>query len=211
VFSGIVEDLGTVREIASREDGALLTVAANALPVARVKIGDSIAVNGCCLTVIGKHGRALSMELSAETLRRTVLGRLEPGERVNLERALKLDSMLNGHLVSGHVDGIACIVAVEQEGDSHLMTFEVPVELSRYLVEKGSAAVDGISLTVFAINGARFSCAVIPHTMKATTLGLKSVGCTVNFEADLLGKYVEKLLAGRLSETANHEASVLAR
>ncbi len=211
MFSGIVEDLGTVRSVAPCEKGAVLTVEPSAIPPARVKIGDSIAVNGCCLTVTGKQGRTLSMELSAETLRCTVLGELKAGARVNLERALKLVSLLNGHLVSGHVDGIGRIVAIEQEGDSRLVTFEAPAGLSRYLVEKGSAAVDGVSLTVFAVDGPRFRCALIPHTMKLTTLGLKSVGSTVNIEADLLGKYVERLLADRLSEMTNHEPCAPAR
>jgi riboflavin synthase len=161
--------------------------------------------------VTAKRGRTLSMELSAETLRRTVLGELGPGARVNLERALTPTSLLNGHLVSGHVDGIARIVALEQEGDSRLMTFEAPASLSRYLVEKGSAAIDGVSLTVFAVEGARFRCALIPYTMKLTTLGLKSVGAAVNIEADLLGKYVERLLASRLGGTTIYEPCAPAR
>jgi riboflavin synthase len=211
VFSGIVEDLGTVLDLTPSEKGALLTVGVGALPLDRVNIGDSIAVNGCCLTVTGKSASVLSMELSAETLRRTVLGELQRGERVNLERALTMGSLLNGHLVSGHVDAVGRIIGVEREGEARLISFEAPAELSRYLVEKGSAAVDGVSLTVFAVDGARFKCALIPHTLKVTTLGLKSLGSTVNIEADLLGKYVEKLLAERVGGMTNHERSAPAR
>ncbi len=194
MFSGIIEDLGTVQAVSGTDEGALLTVR-TALPTTRIKIGDSIAVNGTCLTVIKKERGTLAMEVSAETLRRTVLGTLGPNSRVNLERPLTLEKLINGHLVAGHVDGVGRILAIKPEGDSRLYTFEAPASEARYLVEKGSIAVDGISLTVFNISGARFECSLIPHTLKVTTLGYKGVGEQVNIESDLLGKYVAKLLA----------------
>ena len=209
MFTGIIEDLGTVEGIKRTNKGALLSFA-TALPLGRISIGDSIAVNGACLTVIKKrrgNGRGtIAMDVSAETLRRTTLGGLAVGDRVNLERCLTLDKLLGGHLVSGHVDGVGKIVAIEPEGDSKLYTFEVAPAQVRYLVEKGSVAIDGVSLTVFAITGRRFSVALIPHTLKLTTLGRKGAGAAVNVESDMLVKYVERILAGR-GNGAAHKAS----
>jgi riboflavin synthase len=209
VFTGIIEDLGTVERIKRADKGALLSFA-TAMPLSRISIGDSIAVNGACLTVVKKRRDnrrgVIAMDVSAETLRLTTLGALAVGDRVNLERCLTLDKLLGGHLVSGHVDGIGKIVAITPEGDSKLYTFEVAPAQARYLVEKGSVAIDGISLTVFAIRGRRFSVALIPHTLKLTTLGRKRRGATVNVESDMLVKYVERILGGR-SNGAALEAS----
>jgi riboflavin synthase len=196
MFSGIIEDLGTLKSLKPTQKGALIAVS-TALPTARIKIGDSIAVNGACLTVISKSRGAVSMEVSAETLRRTALGELKPGDPLNLERSLTLDTLLNGHLVSGHVDGLGKVVSIKPEGDSRLFTFEVQPSEARYLVEKGSVAVDGISLTVFGLRGRRFSCALIPHTLKVTTLGRKQPGSPVNIESDLLAKYIERFVTQR--------------
>ena len=170
---------------------------ATRLPVARIKIGDSIAVNGACLTVIAKRADAISMDVSAETFRRTALGELKTGDRVNLERCLTLGTLLNGHLVSGHVDGVGRIVSIEPEGDSFLYTFEAAPSEVRYMIEKGSAAIDGISLTVFGIRGRRFNVEIVPHTARMTTLGVKRPGAKVNIENDMLGKYIEKFIAAR--------------
>jgi len=209
LFTGIIEDLGTVEEIKRTNKGARLSFATG-LPLGRISIGDSIAVNGACLTVIKKRRvnrrGTIAMDVSAETLRRTTLDGLAVGDRVNLERCLTLDKLLGGHLVSGHVDGVGKIVAIASEGDSKLYTFEVGPEQVRYLVEKGSVAIDGVSLTVFAITGRRFSVALIPHTLKLTTLGRKGAGATVNVESDMLVKYVERILAGRGNGPA-HKAS----
>jgi riboflavin synthase len=194
LFTGIIEDLGTVEEVRRTPKGALLRLG-TALPVAPIAIGDSIAVNGACLTVIAKRRGSIAMDVSAETLRRTALGALEAGERVNLERCLTLDKLLGGHLISGHVDGVGKIVSITPEGDSRLYIFELPKGLDRYLVEKGSVAIDGVSLTVFAIRGRRFGVALIPHTLKLTTLGRKGAGAAVNVESDMLVKYVERILA----------------
>ena len=193
MFSGIVEDLGKVESLKPTEKGALITVGTG-LPSAKIKIGDSIAVSGACLTVVAKTRGTLSMDISAETLRRTTLGQLKPGDPLNLERSLSLNTLLNGHLVSGHVDGLGKIVSIEPEGDSRLFTFKVKPEQARYLVEKGSVAVDGISLTVFNVRRRRFSCALIPHTLKVTTLGTKQPGAAVNIESDMMAKYIEKFV-----------------
>jgi riboflavin synthase len=213
LFTGIIEDLGTLAGIRRTDKGALLSFG-TALPLKHISIGDSIAVNGACLTVVKKRraGRRgtiagiIAMDVSAETLRRTTLGTLAVRDRVNLERCLTLDKLLGGHLVSGHVDGVGRIVAITREGDSKLYTFEVPPPQARYLVEKGSVAIDGVSLTVFAIKGRRFSVALIPHTLKFTTLGHKGPGAAVNVESDMLVKYVERILAGR-SNGGEHKAA----
>jgi riboflavin synthase len=202
LFTGVIEDLGRVDSIRHSDKGALLTLGTS-LPLSRTRIGDSIAVNGVCLTVIAKGCGTIAMEVGAETLRRSVLGDLKPGDPVNLERCLTLSKPINGHLVAGHVDGVGRIVAIEPEGDSRLYTFEVSANEARYLVEKGSVAVDGVSLTAFAIRGSRFSCSLIPHTLKVTTLGTKGAGSAVNIESDMLVKYVEKIMADRhLSDAA---------
>ncbi|MBV8774683.1 MAG: riboflavin synthase [Deltaproteobacteria bacterium] len=193
MFTGIIEDLGTVDRIKHSSDGAVISVR-TALPMAKIAIGESIAVSGCCLTVVRKARGVLAMDISAETLRRTILGDIKPGDRVNLERCLTVNKLLGGHLVSGHVDGIGRIVSITPEGDSRLYTFEVGPDQSRYLVEKGSVALDGVSLTVFGIRGPRFKVALIPHTLKMTTLGYKDVGSTLNVESDMLVKYVEQIL-----------------
>jgi riboflavin synthase len=193
LFTGIIEDLGTVQQVAHSNDGAVITVR-TALPLARITLGESIAVSGCCLTVVRKSRGSIAMDVSAETLRRTILGELKPGDRVNLERCLTLNKLLGGHLVSGHVDSVGRIVSIKPEGDSRLYTFEVGANESRYLVEKGSVALDGISLTVFGIRGGRFKVALIPHTLKMTTLGYKQAGSTLNVESDMLVKYVERIL-----------------
>jgi len=193
LFTGIIEDLATVDQIKRSSVGAVVSIH-TALPTARISIGDSIAVSGCCLTVVRKARGSLSMDVSAETLRRTILGELKPGDRVNMERCLTLNKLLGGHLVSGHVDGIGRIVSIKPEGDSLLYTFEVGSSQSRYLVEKGSVALDGVSLTVFGIRGNRFNVALIPHTLKVTTLGYKPVGSRLNVESDMLVKYIERIL-----------------
>jgi riboflavin synthase len=201
LFTGIIEDLGSVQTIKHSDKGAVITIR-TALPVARVAIGESIAVSGCCLTVVRKSRGAIAMDVSAETLRRTTLGALQPGDRVNLERCLTLDKLIGGHLVSGHVDGAGRIVSIAPEGDSRLYTFEVGANEARYLIEKGSVAIDGISLTVFGVRARRFKVALIPHTLKMTTLGQKQAGAAVNVESDMLVKYVDRVVAERLGNRA---------
>jgi riboflavin synthase len=196
MYTGIIEDLGTVTGVRHTGQGAVLELK-TALTTSKMKIGDSISVNGACLTVVSKGRGRLRLDVSAETLRRTVLGELNPGERVNLERCLTLAQRINGHLVAGHVDGVGRIVSIKPEGDSKLFTFEVPANEARYLVEKGSVAIDGISLTTFGVRGRRFNCALIPHTLKVTTLGTRRPGDKVNIESDMMVKYVERMLEER--------------
>ncbi|MHB8382786.1 MAG: riboflavin synthase [Candidatus Binataceae bacterium] len=196
MFTGIIEDLGFVESQRLSHEGAVLALK-TALPTAKMKIGDSIAVSGACMTVVAKSRGKFSVDVSAESLRRTTLGALKAGDRVNLERCLTLDKLISGHLVAGHVDGLARIVSIKPEGDSRLYTFEAPAADTRYLIEKGSVTIDGISLTCFGIRGRRFSVELIPHTLKVTTLGYKKAGGAVNFESDMMAKYVEKILAAR--------------
>ena len=202
MFTGIIEDLGTIAAIKRSAQGAVITLR-TALPLAKIGLGDSIAINGACMTVTSKARGTISMDVSEESLRRTVLGEFEAGSRVNLERCLTLDKLIGGHLVSGHVDGVGRIVAIEPEGDSRLYTFEIPAAQTRYLVEKGSVTLDGISLTVFNIRNRRFTVALIPHTLKMTTLGFKRPGDRVNVESDMLVKYVERILGDSFGDRLN--------
>jgi riboflavin synthase len=193
MFTGIVEERGVVESISP----ASLRVGATAV-TAGAAIGDSIAVNGVCLTVVERSADHLAFDVSEETVRRTSFSRLTAGDAVNLERPVTLMSRLGGHLVQGHVDGVGEIVGFDRSTDGGArMTVAPPDELRRYLVEKGSVTVDGISLTVAAIDDATFSVALIPHTLEATTLGTAGLGHRVNLEVDVIARYVESLLEGR--------------
>ena len=196
MFSGIIEDLGAVSSVKRSDKGVILTIRTR-IPLGRIKVGHSIAVSGVCLTVTARGRGTITMDVSAETLRCSVLGRLKPGDPVNLERCLTLGTLVGGHLVAGHVDDVGRIVSIRPEGDSRLYTFEASRKDARYLVEKGSVAVDGVSLTVFGIRRRNFTCALIPYTLKMTTLGVKGPGTAVNIECDMLGKYVEKFMTER--------------
>ncbi|HKB71281.1 MAG TPA: riboflavin synthase [Thermoanaerobaculia bacterium] len=192
MFSGIVSATGRVDRIDVSPAGARLAVRPPAR-FGRFRRGESISVSGVCLTALA--GSALfRADLSPETLRKTTLGELRNGDAVNLERAVRLADRLSGHLVSGHVDGIARVVSVEPEGDSWIFRFAVPRALGRYVIEKGSVALDGISLTAIGVRGGRFSVAVIPHTFRATTLRGRRPGSRLNFEADMIARWVESLL-----------------
>lgn len=195
MFTGLIEDLGTVRELPKGAEGVRLTVGTQ-IPMGELVLGESIAVNGICLTVAAFGQGAFVADVSPETLGRTNLGDLSVGAVVNLERALRLSDRLGGHLVSGHVDGVATLAGRRRQGNSLCLTFRFPAHLGRYLVEKGSVALDGISLTVTEVSDEAFSVAVIPHTLERTTLHRKEVGAQVNIETDIVGKYVERLLRG---------------
>lgn len=194
MFTGIIEELGRVRAVHPQDGGARLEIDATTV-VADARVGDSIAVNGCCLTVVALGDGWWAADAVIETLERTALGDLEAGDPVNLERPLRLSDRLGGHLVQGHVDAVARVASHTPLADgSSRFTFSAPPEVLRYVVEKGSVAVDGISLTVTAVGDEEFEVAVIPHTLDVTTLGHKDGGAPVNVEVDLLAKYVERLL-----------------
>ena len=169
-------------------------------------IGDSIAVNGACLTAVSLQGSRFSVDVSPETLSKTTFETVKIGERVNLERALRLSGRLDGHLVSGHIDGLGTITGKQKQGNAVVVTCAVPEALSRYMIPKGSVAIDGISLTINSCEKQSFSVSVIPHTAKLTTIGLKAAGDTVNIETDMLGKYVEKFLSRQGSESGKKHA-----
>lgn len=194
MFTGLIEDLGTLHEVQRGAAGGRLTVATS-LPLAEVKIGDSIAVNGACLTVTACGSGRFTADVSVETLECTTLGTLQRGAAVNLERALRLSDRLGGHLVSGHVDGVATVSERVQQGNAWRVGCRVAPALARLLVAKGSVAIDGISLTVNAVADDGFSVMIIPHTLERTTLAAGRVGDRVNIETDLIGKYVARLLA----------------
>jgi len=196
MFTGIIQALGTMSRLVRQGDEGLLSITTD-LPLDDVRIGDSIAVNGVCLTVTAKGSQTFTADVSAETLARTNLGNLHPGVSVNLEKSLRLQDFLGGHLVLGHVDGLGRISEKTVRTKSLLFVFEVPDGLSKYIVEKGSLAVDGISLTVNRCVRNQFHVNMIPHTAQKTTLGSKRVSDLVNIETDIIGKYVERLMQHR--------------
>lgn len=193
MFTGIVEDVGRISRCEELPAGRRLVVT-TALPAADFALGESIAIAGACMTVVERAAGEFAVDVSAESLRRTTLGDLSAGDAVNLERAMQLGDRLGGHMVSGHIDGTGTVEAIRPEGESSIFTFRIDPALMPMLVEKGSVAVDGISLTCFACRKDRFDVAVIPHTMTATTLGVRLPGGKVNIEVDMMGKYVAKLV-----------------
>jgi riboflavin synthase len=199
MFTGIVEEMGVVQVFERQKRSARLSILAKRV-LEDLAIGDSITINGVCLTVTGKTDKELTTDVSFETLTVTNLGDFKTGDAVNLERAVRVNSRLGGHLVTGHIDGVGMIRDRRQEEDAWLLTIEIPKDLLRYCIKKGSIAVDGISLTINQVTDREIQVAVIPHTAKATTLGLKGVGTTVNLECDLIGKYLERLLLERGSD-----------
>lgn len=196
MFTGIVEEMGAITVLRKTLVGTRLTILASAV-MGDIKIGDSVSVNGICLTVVSRSERDFSVEVSPETLSVTTLGSFAVGMPVNLERAVKFNERIGGHLVAGHVDGIGVIRSRHQDANAVILAIEAPQHILRYCVVKGSVAVDGISLTINDVNDNGFSVAIIPHTAKVTILGLKQVNDRVNLESDLIGKYVERLLQER--------------
>jgi len=194
VFTGLVEEGGRVVDVRPSGEGARLAIAARAV-LDGLAVGDSMAVNGACLTAVEVTADGFCVDCVAETLRRTTLGRLAPGDRVNLERPMRLGDRLDGHLVQGHVDGVGTVRGVRREGESAVLEIVPPPELLRYVVEKGSIAVDGVSLTVAARLPDAFTVALIPHTMAVTTLGPDARDRRVNLEVDVVAKYVESRAA----------------
>ncbi len=196
MFTGIVEEVGVVRSLDQVDDHVRLSVAATEAREG-LRLGDSVSVEGACLTITALDPEGFEVGLAPETLRRTALGSVRPGTRVNLERALRVGDRLGGHIVQGHVDGTARIAAIRPEGDSLFMTFEVTDDLAPYIVQKGFVAVDGASLTVADRSGSTFSVALIAYTRDHVSLVDKGVGDRVNIEVDILAKYVESILGSR--------------
>jgi len=193
MFTGIVEDLGKVQSLQKGSHSARLRITSG-LIVSDVKLGDSIAVNGICLTVTSFDSSGFTVDVMLETLKKTTLGELKPGQEVNLERALRLSDRLGGHLVSGHIDGVGTVIKRTEQDIAVVMRINYPPQLGKYLVPKGSVAIDGTSLTVVDVQPDSFSVSLIPHTRGITTLGHKQTGDTVNLEMDVVAKYLEKIV-----------------
>jgi riboflavin synthase len=203
MFTGIVQSVGALRRIEPRGGDVRLAIATAKLPMADVALGDSIAVNGVCLTAIALTADGFSADCSRETLALTTLGDLVPGSPVNLEKALTLATPLGGHLVSGHVDGVGRVLERSEDARSVRLRIEAPAELARYIAHKGSICVDGTSLTVNAVDGACFELNIVPHTLDETIVGRYESGTRVNLEVDLIARYLERLLLGeRAAEPA---------
>ena len=197
MFTGIIEELGTVESLSHGTDPTRVRIRSPRV-LEGISLGDSIAVNGCCLTVTAHEGELWSADVIATTLEATALGELTAGDRVNLERCVRADGRLDGHIVQGHVDGVGEILSRDEQAGTTLLRLRLPGGLSRYVVPKGSLAVDGVSLTVAAIDGDEVTIGLIPETLERTTLGTRAVGEGVDLEVDVLAKYVEKLTAGLL-------------
>jgi riboflavin synthase len=193
MFTGIIEEVGTVRALRKSAGGAVILIAAQRINDG-VKVGDSVAVQGVCLTIVKVSASEMEADVSLETLNRSALGSLQPGDRLNLERALMPTGRLGGHMVQGHVDGVGTWDRLEPEGDGWRAHLRVPAEVARYVVDKGSIAINGVSLTVASLNGSAISVALIPHTIEQTTFKDLQPGDRVNLEADIIGKYVYKYM-----------------
>ena len=208
MFTGIIEEIGVVSEVKRASQGAVLTVDASDV-LTDSNVGDSIAIDGVCLTMTQADSTRFTADISAETLRRTTLGDRSRGDGVNLERSLQLNSRLGGHIVLGHVDDVGVISGWRDEGDSSMMRVSASPDVMRYVVFKGSICVDGISLTIANLFETKFEIALIPHTKQVTTIGKKRVGDRVNIEVDLLGRYVERLLAEQAKKPTSVDLALL--
>lgn len=209
MFTGITEEMGVIKALEKTLTGTRVTFLASKV-MSELPVGASISVNGVCLTVVARTEREFSVEISPETLSVSTLGTLTVGTPVNLERAMRVNERLGGHLVAGHVDGVGAVRGRQQDGNAVVLTIEAPKEVLRYCIHKGSITVEGISMTLNEVTDRTFSLAVIPHTAKETTLGMKQPGDLVNLESDLIGKYVEKLLQDR-GELSSRPAPVIDR
>lgn len=196
MFTGLIEDVGTVRSLRQSNGGARLEILTQ-IPLSEVALGDSIAVNGICLTVVELGSGSFVADVSPETLSSSSLAQVSPSSSVNLERALRLSDRLGGHLVSGHVDDTAVVISRQDDGNATLFTFRAAENTLRYIVEKGSITIDGVSLTVNLVTQETFSVSIIPHSLVKTTLNNIKIGCKVNIETDIIARYVEKLMTAR--------------
>jgi len=207
MFTGIIEGLGTITKISPSGQGKRFTIGAD-YPLDQTKTGDSIAVSGACLTAVVIKGKDFEVDVSPETLSKTTFGRAKIGDRVNLERALRFSDRIDGHLVSGHIDGTGSVKSIKTLGNAIIFTFDVPEFLSHYMIRKGSVAVDGISLTINNCNKISFEVSIIPHTAKLTNIGLKKIGDHVNIETDMIGKYVERFVKNDDKEQKTGKSSI---
>lgn len=211
MFTGIIQAVGSIASMQDVGGDKRVRLNTNNLPLADVELGDSIAVSGVCLTVIEKHSDGFSADVSGETLSRTGLGDLKKSSAVNLEKAVTPTTALGGHLVSGHVDGIGEIIKRQADARSVQFSVRAPAALARYIAEKGSICIDGISLTVNAVNGDVFELNIVPHTLKQTTMGGFDVGTKVNLEVDIIARYLERLLLGDRAAQTNTNGTELTR
>lgn len=207
MFTGIVEDTGVIKSVDKKDRESTFTISVGKMSLGEAALGDSIAVNGACLTVTALDGSEFTVDASRETLSRTTLGTLAPGSRVNLERALRSGDRLGGHIVNGHVDGVGEVVSKTKSGGSFIFRFSLPERLAKYVVEKGSIAVDGVSLTVNSAEGNEFTVNIIPFTLAETTFGGLGPGSRVNIECDIIAKYVEKLSTGTRGNNSIYQPS----
>jgi len=205
MFTGIIEDVGVIQTLQPSGDDIRLTIGVNKLDMSDVALGDSIANNGVCLTVVAKTGHSFSADVSPETIKRTGFATYQAGDKVNLEKALMASSRLGGHIVSGHVDGVGEVVSINPVGRYVEIWLKAPDELAKYLAEKGSITVDGVSLTVNGVNGAQFLITLIPHSLQETIIGLYQVGTKVNLEVDVIARYLERLMLGDKAAYAQAE------
>lgn len=197
MFTGIIEEIGTIRNIEIRGPSARITISSSRV-LEDSSVGDSISVNGICLTVTSMNSGSFTADIMNETIKRTAFHSMRVGTKVNLERAMKVDGRFGGHMVSGHIDGTATIQSIEQQGNATWYSLKPPSDLLRYIVEKGSVALDGTSLTVAYVDRDKFKVSIIPHTSEATVLSEKRPGQKVNIEVDIVGKYIKKLIEGRI-------------
>ena len=206
MFTGIIESFGTIKRIESAGEGKRLLIGCD-LDLSESRIGDSIAVNGACLTAVRLGQHEFAVDMAPETVARTSFSSAGPGTRVNIERAMKLSSRVDGHLVSGHIDGTGTIAAIRRKSNAIIFTVQVEPKLAADMIEKGSVAIEGISLTINRCSDSDFDVSIIPHTAQITTIGLKNLGDAVNIETDMLGKYVRKFLTGGKGSSAEGDAS----
>ncbi len=199
MFTGIIESFGTIKRIESQGEGKILHIGCD-LDVSQSKIGDSIAVNGACLTAVSIEKNAFKVDMAPETVEKTTFKHLTSGSRVNIERALKLSDRIDGHLVSGHIDGTGIISSITRKSNAVIIKIDVPQKIAADMIEKGSIAIEGISLTVNKCSDKDFEVSIIPHTADITTIGLKKIGDEVNLETDMIGKYVKRILMGSISK-----------